>query len=74
MKVRFIYQNHCPAWSFLDEIAQLVLGRNTGGRIVRIADVNQASLCSSHHFRQIMRKAAGQRHLYNIGAIGAGVE
>ena len=53
--------------------AQFAIWRDAGGRIVRIANVNQARFRRIEHFRQIMLKAAGQRSFDDLGAIGAGV-
>src|SRR4030095_5662298 len=73
MEIRFVDENHCFGRSLRDEIAQLVLRRDAGGGIVWITHVNQAALCSSDHFRKIVRKAARQRNLHNFGTVGAGI-
>ena len=73
MEVCFVHQNHCFARSFCDEVAYFVLGRDTRSGVVRIADVNQTALGSDEHFWQIVRKAAGQGHLYYFSTIGAGI-
>src|SRR5881275_2625622 len=73
MKVRFVHQNHGLARRLSDKVAQLVLWRNTGGRIVRIADVNQPTLRSSMHLWKIVGKSAVKRHLYHLSAISFGI-
>src|SRR4029453_6985738 len=73
VEVGFVHKNHCFARGLRDEIAQLVLGGEAGSGVVRIANVNQASLRSGKHFRQIMGKTVGQRYLYYFSTVGAGI-
>src|SRR5205823_10247007 len=63
-------EDHCFAWSVCDKFAQLILWRNAGRRIVRVADINQPVLGRSRHFWQIVSKAARQRNFDDVRAIG----
>ena len=69
MKVRFVYENHCFAWSSPEEIAQLILGRDARRGIIRVADVNQTSPRGGKHFWKIMGEGRRQWHLHHFGAI-----
>ena len=73
MKVRFVHENRRFARSLRNEIAQSILGSDTGGGIVRVADINQTSFRSGKHFRQVMREGGGERHLHHFGAISVGI-
>src|SRR5207253_10500866 len=73
MQVRFVIENHRFARSLRDEIAQIMLESDTGGGIVRVSDINQTSLRSGKHFRQVMREGGGERHLHHFGAISVGI-
>src|SRR4029453_2592957 len=73
MKGRFVHEDHCFARSFRDEIAHLILRRDAGGGVVRIADVDQTCLRGSKHLRQIVSKAARQWHLYDFSSIRLGI-
>src|SRR4029079_9521760 len=73
VEVGFVYENHCFPRSLRDAIAALVLWRDSGSGVVRIANVNQASPRSRKHFRRIMGKSIGQGYLYNFSTVGAGM-
>ena len=73
MKVRFVNQNYRLAWNLVDEIAQLILWRNAGRRIVRIADIDQSFARRRQHLRQIMSIGFVERHLYDFRAVNARV-
>ena len=73
MKIRFVYENRRLWRSRCDEISQFALWRDTGGRVVRVADVNQTRFRRIKHFQEIMLKAAGQWHLDDLSAVGAGI-
>src|SRR5438105_1870966 len=70
MMVSFIHENHRLPGSFRDEIAQLILWRNAGGRIVWVADVNESFSCSGRHLGKIVAKDAVKRNLYHLRAAG----
>src|SRR6266542_377112 len=72
-EVSFVYQNHRLMRSIRDEFPQLILRRNAGGGIIRIADVNQSLLRHSQHFGKIMSKGGGQRDFHHLGTIDAGI-
>ena len=73
MKIRFVHENRCLAWGLRDEVAQILLRRNAGGGIVRVADVDQALLRGSKHFRKIMREGRGQRNLHDLSTVYFGL-
>ena len=56
MEISFVDQDHCFGRSLRDEIAEVVLRRDTCGRIVRIADVNETFLRGRAHFLEIVRE------------------
>src|SRR5438445_11958400 len=71
MMVSLIYKNHCLAWSFGNEVPQLILWRDAGRGIVRVADVNQTFICRREHLWQIVAEAAGERNFHNLSAVDA---
>ena len=73
MKVCFVHENHRLARRVRDEGTQSILRRDAGGRIVRIADVNETSFGRGDHFWQVVAKRRGERHLHDFSAVDLGV-
>ena len=73
MEICFIHQNHRVARSFCDEVVQLIPRRDAGCWIVRVADVNEASLRHGGHFGKIMAKTVGEWNFDDLSAVNAGI-
>ncbi len=73
MKIRLVHKDHRLTRRLRDKIAQLILWRDAGGRIIRIADINQTSFGCGKHFWKVVRKRGCQRHLRDFSAVCLGL-
>src|ERR1044071_5078144 len=68
MMVSLIHENHRLPGRFRDELAQLILWRNAGGRIVWVTDVDQSLFRSRRHLRKVVAKGTVKRNFYALRA------
>ena len=71
VEIGFIHQNRRFAWSFVDELAQFVLGRDAGSGIVWVADVNQTFISRREHFWKVVTESGGEGNFHHVSAVDA---
>src|SRR5262249_438984 len=71
MEVSLVNKDHRLVRCLGDKVAQVGLGRNSGGGIVRIAHVNQAAFRGGKHFWKVVSETARQRNLEYLSAVDA---
>ena len=64
MVVSLVDQDRGLGRRFLDELAHFILGREAGGRIVRVADINEPFPGRGAHFGKIVSEARIERDFH----------
>src|SRR5207249_8356101 len=73
MEVSFIHQDYRLRRCFGDEIGSFILRRETGGRIVRVTNVNKTCICHCAHLAKVVREVVGEWYLNDFRSINGGM-